>query len=437
MTVFDEILRTGQFPKARLTIQPLESSPGGPTPTNLNLSPFGNVPSMSSIEIETFVSYEFDSSMLIPVDSFSFTFAAPGVPGQPVRPITADIREGDLITLSANGRDLVTGMIDTVDIEVDKEFGERVTISGRDLLCQLEDQECTGADGQPIFGEQVRNLNDILNKLIENTRIQRVEYRDGYGVKRQPPLPSDGFLFIAEPGESKLAALQRLLEPLNSLAWTEPGGVLVIGKPNMVATPSGAIVCSKQRRFSNVTNIKATYAAASIPTQVVAVWSGQEIDIRGVPSIQIFENAAPNVSRLRRLDHRLSKTIVTSNPDAGKSAQGAAEVATLLQAGSDNYLGAYAKRFLARANQQELIVQCTVPGHYDETGNPYQADSVYSVSYDLAGVNEMMYLYHVQYSLSEETGQMTRLFFCRLGTIVADTGFSEVLSDVRNLSTIA
>ncbi len=92
----------------------------------------------------------------------------------------------------------------------------------------------------------------------------------------------------------------------------------------------------------------------------------------------------------------------------------------LVRAGGGNILQAYAKREIARRNVNEIIVQAVVPGHYNEEGEPYVTDTVYHVEYDRGGVDENMYLFQTDYGLNAERGQHTNLYFCRLGSIVAD-----------------
>lgn len=377
--------RTGRFPPIALQIKSLQSG--------------------QNIFLDSFLSYTFDSSVVIPVDTFSFTFAAP----DSAQPVSDMIFEGDICTLFANSIPLAVGIIDAVEIEHDMEMGEKVTINGRDLLAQFEDHSAISLDRVPLWGNSM-TIPQAVAALNNDTRI--------------PPnflfqnIPNGSYLFATEPSESKLTALQRYLEPLNCLSWMNPSGKLVIGKPNMSQESSGRIVLSKKTRFSNVTNIKVTYAANTVPNIYVPIWAGQEKTQTRVTKEQQIFNKAERPMRLLKLGSRLPRTIVVSTPD-GNSAQSLSDINQIQVAGS-NQLQAYAKREMARDNMKAMLVQATAPGHYDENSNPYVIDKVYKIEYDRGGVDENMYLYNVQYGLDLSKGQMSRLFFCRLGTIVAD-----------------
>lgn len=376
---------TGRFPPVSLVIKPLA---GG-----------------ADITIDQFLSYSFNSSITVPVDSFSFSAVAPDDP----LPFNQRVKAGDIVVLYANNRPIATGIIDQPEVETDSEFGEKVSLSGRDLLGQYEDQSAITVDDKPIWANNY-TVSQVLKLLNANTRIGNdFILRDA---------PSKAYLFATEPGESKLAALQRFLEPLNCLAWMNPAGKLIVGRPSMSQTSLGTLILSKQRRESNVLSMKVTRAPTQIPNIIVPIWSGQELVTDRVSPQQRMLNSAPDVSRLRKLGHRLSKTVVVSTPQ-GSAPQELSGI-NAVKVGSSNILQAYAKRELARANQKELIVQAVVPGHYNENGDPYQADQVYKIEYDRGDVNEKMYLFSVDYSFSESDGQKTSLTFCRLGTIVSD-----------------
>lgn len=387
-----QLALTGRLPPVSLFISPID---GGRSP----------------VSIDRFLSYGFSSSILIPVDTFEFTYTAP----DDSRPVNSYIKEGDLVTLYANDIAISTGIIDVVDIITDPSFGERVTVTGRDLLSQFEDQDAVGVDDKPIWANQV-SLSGILDRLIKNTRIQK------YELKRVSNKP---YLFATEPGETKLSALQRHLEFLNALSWVSGTGRLIIGKPNFAQKRSGDLVCSKTSPAKNNTlSMRAMFASTSIPNRVIPIWTGQEF-VQDKVAEQALKNRASGPSRLLKAGHILTKSVTVSTA-MGNSPQDLAEVNKLQAAasapgpGNSNILQAYGKRELAKYNHKELIVECEVPGHYNENGEPYQVDQVYYVEYERADIAKEMYLFQVQYSLNDDIGQRTRLYLCNKGTIVAD-----------------
>ena len=375
---------TGRMPPVTLLIKPIDGSP--------------------VIGLDRFLSYNFTSSILIPVDTFSFAFVAPDGP-----PLNEKIKEGDIVVLLANNVQIATGLIDTTDVETDGEFGEKSSVTGRDLMAQLEDQDAISLDSRPLWSNNI-SIRAALNKLIENTRIKQVD------LENAPKIP---YLLASQPGESKLATLQRFLEPLNCLAWMSPGGHIVIGKPNMTQASKGVLKLSKKERYSNVLHMKATRSSTGIPNVIVPIWSGQETVIDRVSKQQLLFNKAYGPNRLFKLEHRLPKSVVVSTPDAN-TPQGLAEINAIKLAGNANILQAYAKREMARQNQKELIVQAVVPGHFNEAGEPYVPNTCYDIVYDRGNVEERMYLFQCDYVLDESGGQKTNLYFCKLGTIVSD-----------------
>lgn len=379
----ERVLREkGRLPPVSLIITPIESD-------------------RPIIRLDNFLDYTFDSSIIIPVDSFSFTFANPD--GDP---FYESVRDGDLVTLYANEVPIGTGVIDTVEIDTETESGEKVTVSGRDLISYLEDQDAINIAADPIFAKSV-SIRTVFNKLRDQTRIRDLELRN------VPSTPTG--LFATQPGESKLTALQRFLEPFNCLFWSDPSGRLIIGKPNFSQQSMGVLRLNKGARDSNVTSMKVIYAATTIPSIVLPIWTGQENVLSRLKE-QAIENKAYGPTRLRTHGHVTLKSVVFSAPNAADP-QSLSDVNLLTQ--NTNVLRAVAQREIARQNQKERIVQIVVPGHYNENGEPYNVDQVYKIQYDRGNVDEDMYLFHVQYSLSEGGGQKTTLHFCNRYTLVA------------------
>lgn len=377
--------KSGRLPPVQLIIKPLDGSP--------------------QVSITQFLSYNFNSNLMVPVDSWSFNFAAPDDP----TPFPERVKEGDICILLANGQTVATGIIDVIEVETDEEFGEKVMVTGRDLMAQIEDQDAISFDSKPLWSNNY-TVRQALEALLHDTRITGLELRDA---------PRRAYLFATEPAEKKLSALQRFLEPLNCLAWMDPGGRIIVGRPNMSQKPLGTIILSRARRTSNVSNIRVTRSATQIGNIIVPIWSGQETVADRVSPEAILYNAAVGPSRLRKLGHRVPKTVVVSTPQ-GSDPQELSGINALAVAGGSNILQAYAKREIARQNQKEMIVQASLPGHFNESGTPFQVDQVYKIEYDRGSVDEAMYLFSVDWQASEEAGQKSVLTFCRLGTIVSD-----------------
>lgn len=387
--------RTGKLPPVSLIITPL-NTPGLPTRPQAYL--------------DRFLSYEFMSSVLVPVDVFSFVFAAP----DDTLPINQRIKVGDIITLQANQQSISTGIIDQVEVEVDREFGEKITITGRNMLSQFEDQECVNPESQQIFGAK-ETVTGVFNKCIQNTRINNSLLTQN--------APVNAYLFATEPGESKLAAITRYLEPLNCIIWMAPNGQVKIGKPNMTGASQASVFVSRKNGNSNCMDMRVTRTGTQIPSVIIPVFAGTESLQSTLSPSQAILNPAYEPTRLRTGGHQTTKAVVVSNPTSGDPSE-FPTVNNLIVAQQqtkqpNSLLNSYALRELARQNISELQVQATVPGHYDDSGFPYIPDNSYRISYDRGDVDEVMYLYEVQYQLDEGGGQRSSLHFCRLNTIVS------------------
>ena len=388
--LLEKLQKDGRFPPVSVSVTPLGA---------------GREPFYST----KFLSYNFSSNILVPVDTFSFSLAM-----DEFDLFDIPVQEGDLITLRANAQLLSTGIVDTVEVETDAQTGTKIHVSGRDLMSQLEDQDAVSLTSEIIFGKTL-TVSAAVNKLIENTRIQGVTTRNA---------PTKGYLLATQPGETKLSALQRYMEPLNILAWMGPGGSIIIGKPDMYAQATGRLFMSRKRRESNVLSIRSTRSSTSIPNAIVAIWNSQANIQSKVSKEQVLYNKNKGPLRLYQKGHIVPRAVIVSNPD-GNSPQDLSQVndiniANQQKAGSSNLLQAYAKREMARANIKELQVQIQMLGHYNHMAEPFMPDKVYNVEYDIDNLNEDMYLYGVEYTFSEDQGQRTNLFLCRQNCIVAD-----------------
>jgi prophage tail gpP-like protein len=387
-TLAKRLQKNGQLPQVRLEITPLQGT--------------------NSYSFEQFTAYNFSSSIIVPADAFSFEFCAPG----DTRSFADYVSEGDIVTLYADNVIVATGIVDQVEIEVSADSGERARVIGRDLIGQLEDNTAISIDLKPIWGQNI-TLEEAAKYLSDGTRIRSVKTSDA------PVTPT---LLASEPGESRISALMRHAEPLNCLIWSDATGNLVVGRPDFAQPHSGVLLCHKGKGVSNVFSMRATYSATSIPNKLVVLWSDVQNTGIGIPKSQIFDNFAAGPTRLRKRGHNVIKTVMSSMPNgADPQSLAAAAQFQVANAAGETLLQAQAKREFARANMNEIVVQCVVPGHFNENGVEFRPNQTYLVESDRLGVNEKMYLFAVEWNLSEDRGQYTNLWLCRLGTIVADT----------------
>ena len=376
-----------------------------------------SIDTKKSMFFDAFLDYTFDSSILIPADQFSFNLLIPGDSSI----VGPDAKEGDIIELYGNGKLMSTGLIDVVDPEMDADYGEKIAITGRDLLGQWEDQDSVSINSEMIVADKF-TVNQAVAKLSENSRIagKNVILRD---------CPRTPQTFCSQPGEKKIATLQRFTESLNVLFWMSPEGRIIVGKPNFAQAAKQRLFISKSERNSNVMSMKASFAAGRIPNIVVPIINGQQNVQSRLPKEQIIYNPASGPTRLRLGGHIVTKMVVVSAPD-GTNAEELQSVTFANAAVNDggkpgfgNLLRAHARREIARSNKDELVVQVQALGHYNDLGEPYMTDTVYKIFFEgsKVWVDEDMYLFHVQYKGGEGIDQVTTLWFCKKHTLVSDT----------------
>lgn len=394
MSFLNDLRVKGRFPPVEMRIAPL-------TPRRASRR------APKTVVVDNFLSYNFNTSMLIPVDNFSYTFSAPGDD----RPFTDYALEGDIVTLTANNTLIGTGIVDQIEIECDGDTGERVTINGRNLLGQLEDQSAVSLNMSPIYASMMPVI-EAIEQLLQGTRLpKKVVNQDSSEFTT---------LIATEAGETKLSAILRILEPVNSLVWAGPDGTLIVGKPDFSQGVTGKLMLNKKKRTSNVLSMRAVRSATSIPSRYVACWTALEESVQNrLQKNRIYSNTAEGPARLFREGHTNTKTVVSSIT-TGADAAGADNASRIIysEKKGTTVLDQMIFRQMAKDNFNELLVTCVMAGHCDENGYPFIPDSVYNIEYDRAGIQENMYLYSVEYQGNDQRGQWTILNFCKLGTIV-------------------
>lgn len=384
------LARDGRFPPVKIRLTKLDDG--------------------SSSNLDRFVSYSFNSSIIVPVDAFQFDFRLPDDKDTTIADVAQD---GDIATLYANNQKICKGIIDNVSLSVNTRNGESGAVVGRNMLAQLEDNESISIESSAIFGNNL-TIDQVLQKFLKDTRID-----SNYDVTSNDG-PTGPNLFATSPGESRMQSLMRYLEPLNCLIWMKPNGQVIVGKPNFNQAPQGTLFCNRYKTpvGSNILDIAMQRGSTTIPNTITSVWTGAE-NIPVAYANTSLVNSAKGPDRLRQQGHNVIKTVVISSPDVN-SVQGLTD-ANRLASGYQSYLQSWAKRMIAAENRRELDVTITCAGHYNEAGNPFLIDQVYNVMWDRANLDTLMYVYAVDYSLTPAEGQRTTLHLCNLQTIVADT----------------
>lgn len=382
----------------------------GSSPIVLDCKPSRNIGVLGllSNSITTFTSYAFDRSILTPASAFRFT--APGVD----KAARTAIRSGDMVSLyavddSLKKWPLATGFIDETDTHIMPSTVEYV-LTGRDTLGQLVDNAAVDADNRIQNTTQI-SLPSFLQLLIANTRIPQSF------ISQQ--VPNGKVLVVTNPGETKINALQRYLDFMNCLVWTNPDGRIVLGKPNFAQDKSGFLVLSSSSPdLNNCLEVRVrrnvNQAIRKIVTQLQTlgqVDAGQFTVFNHDTDVKASRAYGVGRSVYERFSYGSGNDVVNQVVQVGN------------QNGSPQQIGAaLSRREIARDNVKVIDCEVVVQGHMNENGKPYNIDQVYNCQFEDDDVFEDLYVYACSYELTLEHGALTRLRLCRVGTTLVDGG---------------
>jgi prophage tail gpP-like protein len=390
------VLGNSGIPKASVNFTPIE----------IDIKKASSNDSATTIPLKTFNSYSFERNILVPASAFRFT--APGV--DPA--IRQSIRSGDIVTLwvltqSGVKQQIATGFIDETDTHIVPNSIEYV-ITGRDTLGQLIDNDSVDSSNQVIILKQA-TLSTIMGSLLANTRMPQSF------VPQQ--LPNGSFLFQTNPGETKIASLQRYLELSNCLIWSLPDGRAIVGKPDFSQPTQGSLILNRSSNLSNVLEARVRRNVNTAIRQIV--YQLQTLDlVNPTPYTKI--NNDPDMAPL--ISAKVGRSVFRhfsygSGMDTVNTIVGPGNQSSTPQKIGDNL----SLREIARDNMKILDVEMVVKGHLNDQGEYFDIDDVYQVQIPDDNVAEDMYVYSVSYELTLDHGMLTRLRLCRLGTICAYT----------------
>lgn len=376
------------------------------SPIVMDSKPASNTNGAFNNSINTFNSYSFDRNILVPASAFRFT--APGLD----KSVRMAMRSGDTVALYAvddNNKKwpLATGFIDETDTHITPSNIEYV-LTGRDTLGQLIDNASVDANNKIVNTENVE-LKTFMQTLLSNTRVPQ-----GF-VPQQ--LPNGKLLINTNIGETKINALQRYLEFMNCLVWTNAQGQVVIGKPNFSQPVSGLLTME----FSDVRKNNLLEARVRRNTnQAIRIIATQLQTLAQVDAGQFTTvNNDQDMQRVGPYKVGRSVSNVFSYGQGSDVANQISQVGN--QSAAPQVLGAaYSRREIARENIKVLDIEVVVSGHFNEAGTPYDIDQIYDVQIEDEDVSEEMYVYSCNYELTLEHGTLTRMRLCRRGNTLVD-----------------
>lgn len=421
-SIFDHVVDDKSGPLS-LTFKSAQTTPptlstalpsilSGPAP--LAQAVFGTIGRVATLA--TFNSYSFERNILSP--SAPFRFTAPGISKE----IRKSIRSGDTVQLLVTDRNgkkvpIATGFIDETDTHGSSTSIEYV-LTGRDTMGQLVDNTAVDKSNK-LQNIKTITMKNLAKQLLLNTRIPQ-----GLILKSVDTSP---LLFRTNPGETKMATLQRYMEYTNCVAWTAPNGQIILGKPSFNQTPSGTLIAQyanvETKAATNVLDFRVRRNVNSAIRQIIL----QLQSLTGIPDQgnYTYPNEDADVKAVAESLAGRSVYEVFTYGKAEVSVNKVIHVAN--SSGSPTTLGqAYALRRIARENVNVLDVELTVKGHLNSEGGFYDVDQVYNVSIPDEDLSQPLYVYAVTYSLTIEHGMMTKLRLCKLGTIVANSAQVQV-----------
>jgi prophage tail gpP-like protein len=125
-----------------------------------------NAKSGKNYKIEHFNSYMVDQSLDVPADGFNFAI------NDPQYSVSSKISAGDELDFYVNEKKVLNGLVDTMDINSDPKNGTKISISGRDKISLLLDND---AFPKTLYR---LNLKQYLDQTIKSYGFSKITVSD-------------------------------------------------------------------------------------------------------------------------------------------------------------------------------------------------------------------------------------------------------------------
>jgi len=315
-------------------------------------------------EYGAWLSYSVSRDVYAPEDPFSFMATE-----------SVQAKEGDRCTIEVNGSPLITGIVDIVRTAYTKR-GKTVTVEGRGLLGLAVDEYVTylktfqkGSSFQ-TFAKKMVSLVPILKdqKLIIEAGVKTLKLLEQ--VK-------------AEPAETVFDVLNRVVQNMGVLFYTDPKGNIVFGYPSTLAPKYALEVKEVNGVLENNSNImrasasrgsKQFYRNILILTQV----DDDDADEEYTTKKSFTDPQAP-----------LNKTIVRYRGDGQRTED-------------------FGNEYIRQQRFRAFRASYSVSGH-TSAGILWDVNSQVSVRDSANDVHEPLLIYSASYSLTKRDGQTTSL----------------------------
>jgi prophage tail gpP-like protein len=285
---------------------------------------------------------------------------------------TQDIRLSDRVRLSIYGTTLLSGTI--------TELRASYSDDGRRLQLIVKDKTAALAKNCPL-PRQWRNASpvQIIRDLAAEVGATVTDRLDA----PLAPLPS----FAIDPGETALAAIQRIVKARGVIVLTDnAGGIIIDDKPGET------LAAVKLVEAENLFSIEASDVTEERFSEIVVMGQSAGTDPKGRT-----RNAARGVATDAKTDPDRTRLVVT--------ADGQATAADCQR---------QAQWQMATNNAKALKVNAVVKEWRQRAGGPlWQLGDHVTVESDSAGVNESLVIYELNFTLDNAGGEVTAMQLLR------------------------
>ena len=356
-------------------------------------------------QVDGWISYEIDSSMTEPSDSFVL-----------VRPFDRDAwnlcRLDSRVRVTIDDTVMIDGFIDTRETDAE---GGTMQITGRDKAGRLVQESVPQVVFAGLKLTQIAEkiVSPWFSKVVLSDARNRLVRRGKKGSKaptgNEPIVLDTAQSTRLDPGQMRWAALEEIVGRAGYIMWSSAdGSEFIIGKPNYNQAPQVVIAHPEpgSSRRATCKSLRITESIADMYSRIIAVGSGGTVEDFG-------PNAASRVGDAR------------NNPDnvdgVGRDFTRAKRLILPEQAiRSADEAKRYAAQEMRRRSFGRLSISATMPGHGQVlTGSAptlFAPNTMAQVIHEELGFSQPCLIYSCKYRVDRKAGYVTDLMLVPSGT---------------------
>lgn len=389
----------------------------------------------TGVVINRWVEYSFNSNFLIPTDAFSFTVAGAQIDTRN----RAALIPGANVRCTVNGAVQIDALIDSITWRVSRQGGVEMVIAGRDKMASLID---SGINPLLKFNPNMtmlQFLSEIFAPfgysesafIISNEDNVAVMSRNDRGVKTRQqnpggkgggkPLKSFQIHQLRPyPNEGAFAFATRVCQREGLWLWLSADGKNIIAsKPNY----DQPAIFHLKRQFDGFNNIEdgdISFDVSEQPSIIIADGFSGGYNF-GKSKIRAYiENPLLDVDNSKVLkDYAKAGMQKVTIPFFGKKIKMPNAKPMFLhddEAKTSTQLTNYCLREMSLRLRRGLSTHLTVKGH-NQGGSNWTVDRVCSISDEVTGLNENMYILARTFTKSRTGGTETSIELIRLHSL--------------------